>query len=664
MKTNKYFRLLMMLICIAAISSILPGCSDKTAEKEEVQEEETAEEKSSKKKVKKEKKEEPERPEFLNVECVTKHYQMKDGDFVSADGLSYEFILDDEIKEAYPELAQQIEKINSDEYDDFCSQMESASAGARQRHMDGWEYPYDVDLSATVTRADNKAFSYGVQCFSYLGGAHGYTDYVAKTIDPVNGREIYFADVVEDTRNFADICFDEIIKQNPDLKEYFGSLSSDKENLLKSINERIEKGTLTWSLKYDGIRVYFEDYAMGSYAAGSVVVDIPYEEHKEIFGKEFFTYKNGIPNIDDHVKANSIEDPETLVTGDQIMKIGYDWDNAGEFLLIPEEYQKLKMRVDEICENRKNVYVTRAQETLFSMVQSYEDVSQEVHSRILVGINIDPKTGEDLTLEDIVTDTDSLKKEIKSALKKAGYPDTTQKNIYDELSTQLDRENTASDRKLSWSAGYEGLTFYCNNAVNFEVMDFGKDATVLFLPYTDNKELYKKTVTKHPPVFAYEIPVSAYFDGVFYMDMQYDGNYKDVFIYPRSDEYGYADRMTFGINSLLESIDDVSATDINATVVNDPMGDYYLYVQLGMEESWWLRVFTFSYGKLSEVKPEDGETLHCEFRFPTAIRPGYIMTDPLDFYIRDYNKDSGIRDRFARCCIDSLGLPKEKEEIK
>lgn len=664
MRINNHFRLLTALICVAAIFSVLPACSGKPAATKEVHEEEKSEEKSSKKKKKKEKKEEKDRPEFLKMECVTKHYQMKDGDFISADGLSYEFILDDETKDAYPELAEQIEKINSAEYDDFCSQMVSASAGARQRHMDGWEYPYDVDSSASVTRADNKAFSYGVECFSYLGGAHGYTDYVAKTIDPTNGREIYFADVVEDTHNFADICFDEIIKQFPDLKEYFDGLSSDKENLLSSINERIAKGSLVWSMKYDGIRVYFEDYAMGSYAAGSVVVDIPYKDHKEIFGKEFFTYKDGIPNIEDHVKANKIEDSETLVIDDQIMQIGYDWDNAGEILLIPEEYPKLKNRVDSICEDRKNVYVTRAQKTLFSMVQSYEDVSQEVHSRILVGINIDPKTGDDLTLEDVVTDTDGLKKEIKSALKKAGYPDTTQTSIYDELSAQLERGNTVSDRKLSWTAGYEGLSFYCNNAVNFEVMDYGKDATVLFLPYSDNKELYKKTVTSHPFVYAYEVPMSAYFNGVFYMDMEYDGNYKDVFIYPRCDEYGFVDRMTFGINSSLESIDDVSATDINATVVKDPMGDYYLYMQLGMEESWWLRVFTFSYGKLGEVKPEDGETLHCEFRFPSAIKPGYIMTDPLDFYIRDYNKDSGIRDRFERCCIDSLGLPKVKEEIK
>ena len=49
--------------------------------------------------------------------------------------------------------------------------------------------------------------------------------------DPATGKSLEFDDVVSDTSDLPDIIFDELIRQNPDLKAYFDELPSEYSHL-------------------------------------------------------------------------------------------------------------------------------------------------------------------------------------------------------------------------------------------------------------------------------------------------------------------------------------------------------------------------------------------------------------------------------------------------
>ena len=298
---------------------------------------------------------------LISVVCTDQAMNIEEDGFVSATGIRYSFELDRDSAGKYPKLSKVIDEINKKESADFEKNLKKASESAIVRHMDGWDYPYEADDEATVTRADDKAFSYGVSCYSYLGGAHGYLYYSARNIDPVTGDDISFFDVVKDTSGLPQIVVDEIIAQNDHMKEYFDSCPTDKDSLLGRIKDDVKKGGdgPVWSLTYDGVRIYFEDYAMGSYAAGSMVVDIPYKDHPKIYNDRYFTYDGAVPETADSVTARNITDPVTVKDEDSIMEVGlhtvyrFSYDDAycmgeADELTVPGTYPRLSDRVEDI----------------------------------------------------------------------------------------------------------------------------------------------------------------------------------------------------------------------------------------------------------------------------------------------------------------------------
>lgn len=686
---------------VIAVTALMCGCAAPAAQNESSASAEIQEET---------------RPDLLKLECVNQHMKLQDGDTDAAEGTCYSFKLDEKTAKAYPEFAGKIDELNGMAYSDFESGMDSAAGGFMQFHLEGWEWPFSEDAVATVTRADSTAFSYSVAHSSYLGGAHGYTYFSAKTIDPISCSDIDFLDVVTDTDDFPKICFEELLDQNPDLVEYFDSCKTDKENLLDRIKEDIDGADPgpVWSLSYDGISVYFEDYAMGSYAAGCRTVDIPYKKHKEIFNGKYFKFKNGKPNIEDQVTQINNEEPVAMKLSCGIMTIGYDKEYKCESrgvpyltmvadkLIIPDEYPKLKNRFDRI--NDENVaavnkgfadyntrftrefdlqygddpdnapyydfeygirqFVTRADGTVFSTVESHQEMHVEgMGKRKLVGINIDPQTGKDIALDEVVTDLSDLKRALKTAVKKEYYPEDTEAETIRELKKQIDGGDLTSRDELSWTVGYEGLTFYCNTLCNFSLNDMQNDAFMLFIPYSDYPDLFEEKYVKRPSAYAYQIPASKCFMGTAYINIDYGKDYTPVSINTALDEYGDFDRVNFSIGSSWSNVGDIWASDLTATVVKDPTGEVYMYVQYSKNDGYpGLGMYSFA-GRTVNVIGNIGIT-GCEIDYwagADADHPGTIMTDPVRMKVSATDDAMGARDVYAECCIDTLGRPRSKD---
>ncbi|MCR5591517.1 MAG: DUF3298 and DUF4163 domain-containing protein [Lachnospiraceae bacterium] len=643
----------------------------------------------------------------IPMTCTNTYTSMKRSDYEATTGIIYSFTLDGESAKEYPELAAKIDEINEEAYSDFVESMESATAQSLQRHMDGWGYPYEEDRTAAITRADERAFSYYVCNFSYLGGAHGYTDFSAEAIDSVTGEDIEFRDVVKDVSDFPQIVFDELVRQCPDMEGYFDGLSTDKENLLARIKEDASSDGPVWSLGYDGITVYFEDYAMGSYAAGAQIVEIPYSSHSEIFDEKYFTYDGDVPDAASHVNTKEEDAKLPLVSENTIMQVGFDREfkfedkapyslgNADKYI-IGDDYPELKKKVDALneadaaklenafgdfcktadkdyeaykqkegddfhglCEYGLYKYLSRADDKAFSYASAISRIGIAKNERTIVGVNIDPKTGKDLALDDVVTDIYYLEDAIEEVLEDEGYPDATTKMASDELHKQISSKNLISNEKLSWTIGYDGLTIYCNNTVNFTLMDFGADAVPIFIPYNLHDDLFVEGFSDVPKCYAYQIPVSGAFGTSVKLDTEFNGKYTDINIYPSMNEYGEIDVLTFGINGFLNRVENFYSSDLLMTVVKDPMGDSLIYTQCAVDDGGlYMRVFDLSYGNLNEVTEEDDYPDQQVVYYATETRSGHVMTDPLDFYVFQVDYTLGYRDTYARCCISSLGIPK------
>ncbi len=654
-------------------------------------------------------------PQFITLECTNRHMNMMDGSRISAEGTCHSFSLDEESAKAYPALADKIEEINDRAYRSFCQSMESASAGSTICHMDGWGQTFEEEATATVTRADNRAFSYVVEHYSYLGGAHGYAFFEGSVIDPVTCGDISFSDVVTSAADFPDVCFEELILQNPDLKEYFDVSSGDRDDLMATLkdNVSINGEDPVWTLGYDGITVYFGDYGMGSYAAGARIVNIPYKNHPGIFNADYFRFEGKVPDISDHVTAKETEDPVPLKPEAHIMAIGYDNEllysetfspyciGIADTLTAPEDHPRLRERLDKInsdniqelqsgfgdftgrmttayarasekgesdllmnCTTSICQYLTRADETVFSTVEAHEVSGVGESSRILTGINIDPSTGKDITLDDVVTDISALEKAIDRALKDASYPEQTCEDVSAELRRRISSGDHTSRDELSFTIGYEGLTFYCNNAVNFSMPDFFADGVPLFIPYKGNEDLFAEEYTYAPATYAYQIPVSPAFATAIYIDMNMDGKYKDLWLYPLMDNYGDVSGLTFGVNSSLERVENFYASDMTATYVKNPDGDSFVFLQCALDDGISaFRIFNFSYGSMSEEDSNSVASLQVNYStiFSDDGHRGYVMTDPLNFHVRAIDSMLGFNDIYSVCCINSMGRPLPKD---
>jgi len=126
----------------------------------------------------------PEDVPYINMEYINHPAMLYgDNDLELVNGAYYEFIPDDDAREAYPVFAKTIEDLNKDIYSETVSYMQGMEAASLQLRDDGWEYPFDAFRTVTVNRADQKAFSYVVLCEDYQGGAHGYAYYLSIYFD-------------------------------------------------------------------------------------------------------------------------------------------------------------------------------------------------------------------------------------------------------------------------------------------------------------------------------------------------------------------------------------------------------------------------------------------------------------------------------------------------
>lgn len=170
----------------------------------------------------------------------------------------------------YPELKDAVTAWASSYTDGYMAQAQEYLNNAKIDAENAGEnfYNYSLDYSAKTVRADNRVTCLAVSEYAYTGGAHGYDYLYGVTFDTQTGTEIVFEDLGDiraEVRTYVDAYINE--KRNDGYTfDFYETAIEDYMN------------APVWYLDGLGLNIIFNAYDIASYAAGRIVVSIPYDK--------------------------------------------------------------------------------------------------------------------------------------------------------------------------------------------------------------------------------------------------------------------------------------------------------------------------------------------------------------------------------------------------
>ena len=233
----------------------------------------------------------------------------------------------------YVELANKMSDVNAsneealtDIFEGFESDFDEMWSDVEDLNWGPVFYEYDYK---GVIRADQKVFTTGNYASVYYGGAHGGAYEGGFAYNSQTGEAINFNDVVIKTDGLVDIITDELY-ENYDKEIFFSETEEElKEDVKLYVDSLIDGEGTNWSLNYDGVAIYFGDYALAAYASGHQIVFINYDEYPEYLNSEYF--KDADEEYVMHV-SKCVSYPMYL--GDKEYALSFGWEKEWN-----EEYQ-------------------------------------------------------------------------------------------------------------------------------------------------------------------------------------------------------------------------------------------------------------------------------------------------------------------------------------
>ena len=157
----------------------------------------------------------------------------------------------------------------------------------KTRGKDMWPAAYLLYEGYWPGRLDENVVSFGLESYSYMGGAHPNMVVHGFVFDTQTGEKLSFADVVEDVDAASETVVRFLLEETAKLDESVenGSIFFDGyEETLQSYPKEDK-----WYLGEDGFHIFIDTYEIAPYVAGNFDFVIPYGEAdflREKFKKE------------------------------------------------------------------------------------------------------------------------------------------------------------------------------------------------------------------------------------------------------------------------------------------------------------------------------------------------------------------------------------------
>ena len=289
------------LICGILSVSMLNGCgkkaADATAGTAAIQENSSAEETTTQAKessaeetkAEEEGQENQENQDSAAIVPVTVDYSY-DGDWKDQKTLFSSKVAQIKLMDdSHEKLQDALKALNQSALDDQKSVIDENKEYAEQEYAsnpDMVEYTFDRDI--LVARSDETVLSMAVMEGSYLGGAHPFGMTTGRTYDTQTGKELSLKDVVSDYDGIYEYVKKQL-EENYDQSMFF----EDYQDTLQKMfyDESGDYGTVQWTISQTGLSIYFNQYDLAPYVAGSQQVDISFKAQPQLFQSRYVVEK-------------------------------------------------------------------------------------------------------------------------------------------------------------------------------------------------------------------------------------------------------------------------------------------------------------------------------------------------------------------------------------
>lgn len=222
-------------------------------------------------------------PEILDVMIgtISDYYWSDEYEVFLASMAAPMVMLDEGFAADYPELEAALKDSRNARKSKLVNAYEELIPMAEEFYPDFAEYftEFKAKEDAMIRRADSNVLSVLYRGTRYEGGAHGYYYCFGENYDVQTGELLKLEDVVTDMKAFPALVKEQLYTywdplsfyEHLDLNEYF------KENL----------DSISWTLDYYGISIYFNPYDIAPYASGMQVVTVPFADYPAMFDETY-----------------------------------------------------------------------------------------------------------------------------------------------------------------------------------------------------------------------------------------------------------------------------------------------------------------------------------------------------------------------------------------
>lgn len=199
------------------------------------------------------------------------------------------FYLDEEDKNAYPELSKAFESYNSEidsRKEAVLKQLEKdyEEAAENSGDADAW-HEMSIETTARALRADSNVVSFLCEYDAALGGAHPYSYVYGMNYDAKTGKKLTLGDVVKDKDAFVELVSEAFDRDYSEAE--YGELTNGGEALKECDFDSEDE--ILWTIDPISVTIYFATYSLGSYAQGEQAVSIYFDQAPEIFDEHYMT---------------------------------------------------------------------------------------------------------------------------------------------------------------------------------------------------------------------------------------------------------------------------------------------------------------------------------------------------------------------------------------
>lgn len=321
--------------------------------------------------------------------------------------------------------------------------------------------------------------------------------------------------------------------------------------------------------------------------------------------------------------------------------------------MLPEAKQRWRENPDYFgtFSIKDTVFVRRADSNVLSLLYRCYDYYGGNHgSHYYYTENIDPLTGDEVELSDVVTDPSALPNLLKDCLLRDYGTNVFFNN--DTLSTYFS-ENLDD---LAWVLDYQGLTFYF---YPYEIAGYAAGSFSVSISFAEYPELFTEKYQKIPDSYAVEL---VEYDPYYY-DLDQDGSMDKIQFYGNWSSYGDTkDKHVISVND--QEIEfDAWSFELDGKFIHTADGGSYLYIQdVSENDCRSITVYDLSNDNVQRVDSITKGWYSEEYDKENYEYREQILTDLEQFKLATRTDVLSTVDSYKNYRVGQNGMPETEDE--